>query len=377
MKRLLPITVACGVLLMLPDFTQAQTGGTGTLRITMGAYGRIRLATPGSGATRHLSRMSGVFALDSSAVFDYIEDSEIVEDPVVITGGIADTIITGLTDGTYALRLPNVTLRLTAYMWHGDNYCILRFTYRNDSTIAVNATIGAAVVPQPTGEFGFETVTYDTPSEVGYFYRTGQEAHIGLKVLSGPAYSFHSMDWEVYSPDPDNDYSNDSIRAFLTIPPGFDAPYEAGPVGAIFHHSAGMWTIQPGDSVTVDYALIYASSADSLFAYAAMAQQRHDSVLTSVEPVAGEMPGGFALSQNYPNPFNPSTQIRFDVPSESFVSLKVYDLLGREVATLVNQDLRAGTYSVAFNGEGLPSGTYIAAMSAAGHRATRKMLLMK
>jgi hypothetical protein len=376
MKRLLPLVLLGGFLLM-PDLAQAQNGGTGTLRINMGSYGRIRLSTPESGAIRHVSRMSGIFALDSSAVFDYYEDAETVEAPTTSTGGIADTIITGITNGTYALRPPNVTLRLTAYMWSGDNYVILRFTYWNDSTVAVNGYVGAAVVPQPSAEFGFETVDYDASSDVAYFYRTGQDAFIGLKVLSGPAYSFHSMDWEVYSPDPDNDYSNDSIRAFLTMPEGFDARYDAGPVGSVFHLNAGMYTLAPGDSVSVDYALMYATSAEALFAVGAAAQQRHDAVFTSIAPVASGLPDGYALRQNYPNPFNPETRIQFSILAPQFTTVKVYDLLGREVATLVNQDLDAGTYEVSFSGANLPSGTYVATMQSGDYRSSRKMLLMK
>ncbi len=378
MKRLLPFVLICAFLLMPePMKAQDKTGGTGTMRVTLRTYGMVRVSTPASGATRQISRMSAIFALDSSAVFDYYEDQESVEPPEIITGGIADTILTCLTNGTYALRLPNVTARITAYMWTGDNYTIVRHTYRNDSTAAVNAYIGAAVVPQPAGEFGGETVGYDEASQVAYYYRDGYDSFLGIKVLSGLPYSFHVLDWELYSSDPDNDASNDSIRAFLTIPPGFDAPYVAGPVGSMFHMNAGMWTIPPGDSVSVDYALMYANSDTDLFALGAVAQQRHDGVFTSVEPVSRELPDGYALRQNYPNPFNPTTQIAFDLPSSGFVTLKVYDLLGREIATLVNQDLNPGTYGVPFSGENLPSGTYIATMQSGDYRATRKMLLMK
>lgn len=382
MKRLLPLLLVCGFLLM-PEPAQAQNGGTGTLRINMGSYGRIRLSTPESGAIRHVSRMSGIFALDSSAVFDYYEDAETVEAPTTTAGGIADTVITGVTNGTYALRLPKVTLRLTAYMWSGDDYVITRFTYWNDSTVAVNAYIGVAVVPQPGGEFGFETVDYDATSDVAYYYRTGQDAHIGLKVLSGPAYSFHSMDWEVYSPDPDNDYSNDSIRAFLTMPEGFDAKYDAGPVGAFFHLNAGMYTIQPGDSVSVDYALMYATSAEALFALGAQAQQRHDGVFTSVAPVASGLPEGYALRQNYPNPFNPSTIIRYDVPATASVKIVIFDILGREVVTLTDGIQVAGRYNITWNASGVATGVYVYRMEARpadGSKAftsVKKLLLMK
>lgn len=89
------------------------------------------------------------------------------------------------------------------------------------------------------------------------------------------------------------------------------------------------------------------------------------------------IPSGFFLSQNYPNPFNPSTVIEFVVPSSGFVSLKVYDVLGREVATLVDGRESAGTHSVVFNGSKLASGVYFYSLTAPGVQILRKMLLEK
>ncbi|HTX18120.1 MAG TPA: T9SS type A sorting domain-containing protein, partial [Bacteroidota bacterium] len=90
-----------------------------------------------------------------------------------------------------------------------------------------------------------------------------------------------------------------------------------------------------------------------------------------------QLPGSFALSQNYPNPFNPTTEIGFQIPKNSRVSLKVYDALGREVATLVDADRPAGSYSVTFNGAGLPSGVYFYRIQAGEHSMTKKLVLVK
>jgi hypothetical protein len=89
------------------------------------------------------------------------------------------------------------------------------------------------------------------------------------------------------------------------------------------------------------------------------------------------MPGAFSLDQNYPNPFNPVTAIRFNVPQTSSVSLKVYDMFWREVATLVNEEKAAGTYSVSFDASKLASGTYFYKMDAGSFTATHKMNVMK
>lgn len=90
-----------------------------------------------------------------------------------------------------------------------------------------------------------------------------------------------------------------------------------------------------------------------------------------------ERPQEFKLDQNYPNPFNPSTVIRYQLPVNSRVSLKVFDLLGREIATLVNDQLAAGQHEVTFNATHLASGLYIYRLQAGDHIQTRKMLLIK
>jgi hypothetical protein len=89
------------------------------------------------------------------------------------------------------------------------------------------------------------------------------------------------------------------------------------------------------------------------------------------------IPNGIILLQNYPNPFNPSTTIKYDVPKRSFTSLRVYDLLGNEVTTLVNEEKQTGTYEITWYAEGLPSGVYFYRLQAGDFIETKKMVLMK
>jgi choice-of-anchor B domain-containing protein len=108
--------------------------------------------------------------------------------------------------------------------------------------------------------------------------------------------------------------------------------------------------------------------------------------VTSVSSEITE-PNSFSLEQNYPNPFNPSTKIKFTIPtsdnsllagvSGGFITLKVYDILGSEIVTLVNEEKSAGTYEVNFSAENLPSGTYLARLTGAGLSRTIKMNLIK
>ncbi|MGB5529792.1 MAG: T9SS type A sorting domain-containing protein, partial [Ignavibacteriaceae bacterium] len=88
-------------------------------------------------------------------------------------------------------------------------------------------------------------------------------------------------------------------------------------------------------------------------------------------------PGGFILTQNYPNPFNPSTTISFSITSAGFTSLKVYDVLGNEVETLLSEEKPVGTYEVQFNASNLSSGVYLYKIQAGNSVETKKMVLMK
>ncbi|MEM6337427.1 MAG: T9SS type A sorting domain-containing protein, partial [Bacteroidota bacterium] len=100
-------------------------------------------------------------------------------------------------------------------------------------------------------------------------------------------------------------------------------------------------------------------------------------VSVDVEDDRTPVPGDFLLSQNYPNPFNPTTSIAFNVPQAMDVTLKVYDLMGREVATLVDGQLAANRYTVDFRAENLPSGTYVYRLVAGTNVEVRKMTLVK
>ena len=97
---------------------------------------------------------------------------------------------------------------------------------------------------------------------------------------------------------------------------------------------------------------------------------------TSVE-VKNELPSTFELSQNYPNPFNPSTTIQYALPVNSDVTLSVYDVLGNEVASLVNGHQEAGVHSVQFNGASLSSGMYFVTLRAGKYSENKKMMLLK
>jgi hypothetical protein len=110
-----------------------------------------------------------------------------------------------------------------------------------------------------------------------------------------------------------------------------------------------------------------------------------DTVLTGIYQIISKSPGTFRLFQNYPNPFNPVTKIRFDVAQHTpyplsrgeNVTLKVYDILGKEITTLVNEQLQPGSYEVTFDGSNLPSGVYFYQLRTGDFVNTKKLILFK
>jgi hypothetical protein len=101
-----------------------------------------------------------------------------------------------------------------------------------------------------------------------------------------------------------------------------------------------------------------------------------------INQISSEVPSGFSLYQNYPNPFNPNTKIRYSIPKNEFIVLKVYDVMGTEVQTLVNENQSAGTYEVNFDaknidGKELSSGIYYCKLQTNNFSETKRMLLLK
>ncbi|MCK5088191.1 MAG: T9SS type A sorting domain-containing protein [Melioribacteraceae bacterium] len=100
-------------------------------------------------------------------------------------------------------------------------------------------------------------------------------------------------------------------------------------------------------------------------------------VVNSIREIGSEIPNKYDLGQNYPNPFNPTTIINFSIPESGLVTLKVFNVLGQEVVTLVNEVKSAGTYEVDFDASQLTTGMYVYTISSGNYSATKKMMLVK
>ena len=149
-----------------------------------------------------------------------------------------------------------------------------------------------------------------------------------------------------------------------------------GPGFNEFGHGQGIGTVLT-EMEAADYTLenIFSKDSDPEFAY----DWIPSSPVTSVDDdkSLNQRPDSYELYQNYPNPFNPSTTIRFSIPKENIVTLKVYDVIGREVKTLVNERKSVGQYEVDFNASQFASGIYFYQLKSGDYIQTKKMTLLK
>ncbi len=149
---------------------------------------------------------------------------------------------------------------------------------------------------------------------------------------------------------------------------------DVGPFNTGGDDKANSVAIQSDGKIVASGSSLY-NNFYNLYAFAVV--RYTGSITTGVNLVQSETPQSFKLYQNYPNPFNPTTVISYRISAVSHVTLKVYDILGKEVSTLVNKIEPAGKYEVQFSGSNLPSGIYFYSIEAGKFREVRKMILIK
>jgi hypothetical protein len=179
--------------------------------------------------------------------------------------------------------------------------------------------------------------------------------------------------------DPFRSTNNISYSLYFT---SINRGWSAGDRGLIYYttNSGLNWIAQTPAIQNRIYRSIY--FIDSLTGWCAGDSGRilntlTGGVLTGFSDISSEIPYEYSLSQNYPNPFNPNTIINYQLPMFNFVSLKIFDVLGNEVTTLVNETKPAGSYEVEFDGSEFASGVYFYRLEAGDFKETRRMLLIK
>jgi photosystem II stability/assembly factor-like uncharacterized protein len=146
--------------------------------------------------------------------------------------------------------------------------------------------------------------------------------------------------------------------------------YKSNPDGSSWVQLPISLTDHSINALALNESYIFVCTGDGIW------RLKYPEGITTVDDIS-EVPTGFVLEQNYPNPFNPSTIIEYELPSSSFVNLKVYNSLGEEVATLVNEIKSPGRYKVEFNGKDLSSGIYFYLLNTEKFSQSKKMIMIK
>ncbi len=364
MKRFL-LVVAVLLLLVSNSFSQAEFS-TGALKIGINEYGAIELFT--ADEVYQIDRASILVASGPDAVFDYKNDANEDEPTVLVANPTqSDFEIYGAYNNTYSGDPPDVIVKLHAYGWNDGGYVILKFIIKNNETAAMNAMAGLDIIPYINEIYGYDTVTYNNTEGVVRLHR-GNQTNVGLKLLSTTLGSLYSFEWydEYYV---DTSYYN--WMNYGSLQPQYVSNTGDGPV--IITAQAPV-ALNAGESFNVYYAMALGENEQAMLNNIAVAEDKYQTLITAVDE-KGIAAQGLQLDQNQPNPFRQTTAIRYTLPESGKVSLKVYNVFGNEVATLIDGIQAKGSHSVNYSGNDLPAGVYYYTLRVNGEAKTGKMIV--
>ena len=309
--------------------------------------------------------------------------------PITTPGTVADVEGSTIFNDNSATSKIGVTVNMKSYTFTDDadsSYMILRYNLANNGGAPISNLYAGLFMDfdmiAATGKG--DATAYDTAGKFGYVYHPGgtPNEYIATALISSTNYGYWGL-------------LNDGSDGGFSIYDGFSDQEKwkalssgigkagAGPGDISEVVSAGAFSIPVGGSTDVAFAIAGGYSVADLRTAVAKARAKYQkSIITDVNNNKAVTPTRFNLSQNYPNPFNPTTVINYQLAKTSRVSLKVYDLLGREVSVLVDDEKPAGVYSVEFNAKSmtnstLSSGVYFYRLQAGSDISTKKMILLR
>jgi len=220
-----------------------------------------------------------------------------------------------------------------------------------------------------------------------YDYLKIESAYYRITALFNDALSqsggYNSVSVDSTKTSPSDSYHIRFIEAILANSEGeniylFDSNYDSTSVqGSLNGKPVGVEYIGNNfKSITLSFPLYYMNKNKAKDLIEFILTSKFDEVMPVDEKVS-EFPSSFQLDQNYPNPFNPSTTIKYSIPDEGYVKLAVYNMLGEEVATIVNGTQKAGRYEVVFDASKLSSGVYVYRIEAGSFVSSKKLMLLK
>jgi hypothetical protein len=314
-------------------------------------------------------------------VDEWLANGEMYEGSLIRIEGVAAT-----EEGQW----PSATNSASVNMWDGHT----EFVFRIDSDTDLDDN------PEPTYPINFVGIasqfTFSSPANDGYQVLPNTYADIEQNVPAPPNPHF-DMTQETLDMYSDQtiavntvedtftftwysavDLNGDALIYQLVLEvDGVEQFFDAGNDTTITLTGAQLVDALDGAASNQVMITVRTYDLNTVIVYSAYDITTTFDILVSVDELS-QIPTEFYMDQNFPNPFNPSTTIKFGLPNEATVDLRVYDVLGREVAVLINQEIKsAGTYNYQFNASQLASGTYVYRLQANDKVQIKKMLLLK
>jgi len=351
----------------------AQTFQTGEIGIVVSNFGRVRVLKDSLAGVRQIDRSNFLAGVNANYVFSYLLSAE-PEDSVknVENPQLSDYEIYGSINNSYDItgESPDFLVKHNVYGWNGGAYALVKFTVLNRESAALSTYFGMEIISQLDGSYGLESIKYLPDSKTISIYREPASTFVGYKLLSHNMPTLRSIEW--YS-----GYNTSNPDMFSWISYGqIDTLYDSGGDGAVSFFGTEATNIQAGGEFIFWVGISIGDNESDMLTNMSGVEAKY-SLITNLEESSLPVPTVYQLKQNYPNPFNPSTKIQFSIPQSEYVSLKIYDVLGNEVAELVNQDLSAGSYDIQFNANNLSSGIYFYQLITGSYSETKKMNLIK
>ncbi|MDQ7816523.1 MAG: S8 family serine peptidase [Melioribacteraceae bacterium] len=262
-----------------------------------------------------------------------------------------------------------------------ENYLIIRTALNNSSQQRIDSLYAGYFIDWdiPEDDYANNTTQYDSLDNFAYAYNTNSpNVYVGTALLSHNSYGYYPIKNDAASGDVrlfDADGYTDAEK-FISLSNGVISAFDdVSDISYVV--SGGPFVLEPLQTMNVAYSIAAASTLEELRSAIRRSREKYQSIPTNVKETKQELPTEFTLYQNYPNPFNPTTTIKFSVPNSQFVTLKVYDILGREISKLVDEYKATGTYSVFFNAGELSSGIYFYNLRTGNYSSTKKMVLIR
>ncbi len=299
-------------------------------------------------------------------------------------GSIADEQGIGIfNDDNAGANKLGITTRLQSYSFNSapyNNFIILKYSFTNNSDKTISNFYAGIFSDWDLVDGQNDSTEYDYTGNFGYAFHNaaGFDTLVATALISSTNYGYWAImndgsdgSWGIYN----GFYPSNKWQA---ISSGIGKS-KAGSGDISEVTSGGPFSIPAGQTIDVAFAIAAGTSLGDIRTAVANARIKYQSIPTSISNDKNETPLSYSLMQNYPNPFNPATTIKYRIAKPGYVTLRVYDMLGKVVETLVDENKPAGNYEVTFpaGNRQLASGVYLYKLSVNGFSSTKKLVLLK